>query len=91
MDIDYPYTTVQLNYIKSKLDSAFLTAADKVYTHYGLGINFPEPYIYYKLWLYRRVINDHQQDMNGSVLEFYNSISEEQFILIVTDALNYCK
>ena len=88
--VDAKYTTEQLNDIILKLDTAFMKQANRVYAKYGLGIKCTDLCAYYKLWLYKRIIADWHQLDNGDSTGIYNSITVDQFNIIVADALNYC-
>jgi hypothetical protein len=89
--VDANYTTEEINTILDKIDQASLKYSNKIYNKYGLGINCVDLCMYYKMYLFKRVIQNWHQNDDGSDNEIYNSISKEQFITIVTTVLNYCK
>lgn len=88
--VDAKYTTEELNAIILKLDAAFMKQANRVYAKYGLGIKCTDMCSYYKLWLYKRIIEGWHQLDTGDSTGIYNSLTLDQFNIIVADALNYC-
>lgn len=89
--MDANYTTEQLNNILDKIDKASLKYSNKIYNKYGLGINCVDLCMYYKMYLFKRVIQDWHQNDDGSDKGIYNSIGREQFDTLLATVLNYCK
>ena len=85
------YTTEDLINIQKKIDYSFMHQSWRTHAKYAFGINNTQLCIYYKLWLATRIISTWNQLENGDSTDMYNSITEEQFLNVVTDALNYCK
>ena len=89
--MDANYTTEQLNNILDKIDKASLKYSNRIYNKYALGINCTDLCMYYKMYLFKRVIQDWHQNDDGSDEGIYNSISREQFDTLLATVLNYCK
>lgn len=89
--MDANYTTEQINDILDKIDKASLKYSNKIYNKYGLGINCIDLCMYYKMYLFKKVIQDWHQNQDGSDTNIYNSITKEQLFTIITTVLNYCK
>ena len=89
--MDANYTTEELNNILDKIDQTSLKYSNKIYNKYALGINCIDLCTYYKLYLFKRIIQSWNQNEDGSIDNIYNSITKEQFNIIIATALNYCK
>jgi hypothetical protein len=80
-----------LNEMESQIDSAFIKYANTVANKYSFGTSPACVCKYYRLWLAKRVLKDWQQAYNGDPEEYYNTITQEQFVNIITTALNIAK
>jgi hypothetical protein len=89
--VDANYTNEQLTFILNKIDDQLYKYSNKVFNKYVFGINCVDLCPYYKLYLYKRIITDWNQNQNGYDENIYNSITLEQFNNVIAAALNYCK
>ena len=80
-----------LNQMQSEIDNAFIKYANLVANKYSFGSTPVCLCKYYRLWLAKRVLQDWQQAYDGDPSEYYNTITQEQFVNIITTALNIAK
>lgn len=77
------YTTSELNKIKLLLGRIYVNLANKVTNYYIFGVETDCLYILQELYLYIIVLNDWQQNDNGTTEGKYNRITQEQLNNIV--------
>lgn len=80
-----------LDEMKTKIDTAFASYANAVANTYSYGTKCKNLCKYYRLWLTKKILQDWQQADNGDSTGYYNTITEEQFVKIVTIALDIAK
>lgn len=87
------YSANQLLDIQNQINAVYLNLAKSVLNKYIYGIDKTLLEDFYKLWLYKRVIDNWNQWQDGNVenpTAIYNSVSEDEFTDIVVAALNIC-
>lgn len=83
--------TSSLDEMKTKIDTAFASYANAVANTYSYGTKCKNLCKYYRLWLTKRILQDWQQADNGDSTGYYNTITEAQFVHILTIALDIAK
>jgi hypothetical protein len=83
--------TATLQDMSDKIDKAFVNYANAVANTYSYGTSCKNLCKYYRLWLTKRILKDWSQADNGDATGYYNSITETQFVHILTIALDIAK